>query len=44
VAHPLAEGVRAHVHELDLVGGPDYLVGDSLANWDAEYRLHRVRD
>jgi hypothetical protein len=44
VAHPLPERVRAHVHELDLVGGPDHFVGDALADRHAQDRLDRVGD
>ena len=32
VAHPLAEGVRAHVDELDLVGEREDLVGEPFAD------------
>ena len=44
VAHPLPERVRAHVHQLDLVGGPDHLVWDSLADRHVQDRLDRVGD
>ncbi len=44
VAHPLAERVRAHVDEFDLVGRRQDLVGDPLVDRRARDRRDRVGD
>ena len=44
VLHPLAQGVRAHVDELDLVRGLEDLVGEALVDRRAGDRRDRVGD
>ncbi len=44
VPHALPEGMRAHVHELDLVGGLQDLVGQPLVDRRAGDGLDRVGD
>ena len=44
VAHPLAERVRAHVDEFDLVGRGEDLVRDPLVHRGARDRRYRVGD